>query len=80
MSGLCVKVVLYARVIKKNKRVFSSNGGVFSVCGLCHSALQSFKCVWSVDTRVHTLSSLFVFTTLGTAVLSPLHSGVVVDS
>ena len=35
------------------------------------SALQSFKCVcvWSMDTRAYTQSSLSVFTTLGTAVL-----------
>ena len=40
----------------------------------------SNMCVWSVDTRVHTryINSLSVFTTLGTAVLFSLHSGVVV--
>ena len=37
-------------------------------------------CVWSVDTHcVHIQSSLSVFTKLGTAVLSSLHSGVVVQ-
>ena len=36
-------------------------------------------CVWGVDTRcMHTQTSLSVFAMLGTAVLSLLHSGVVV--
>ena len=35
----------YARVSKKIFRVFSSNRGVFSVCGVGHSALQSLKSV-----------------------------------
>ena len=59
-----------------HKKNLSSNEGVFSVCGFCHSALQFFKCVWwSVDT----CASLSVLTTLGTAVLSSLQSSVVVD-
>ena len=50
----CVALALmwklsYARVLYKNKSfpVFSSDGGVFSVCEFSHSrlALQSFKCV-----------------------------------
>ena len=57
---------------------FSNNGSAFSVCRFCHSALQSFKCVCEAWTRVHTQSSLSIFTTLGTAILSSLHSGVVV--
>ena len=60
----------YARVFW----LFSSNGVVFSVCGFSHSSLQ--MCVWSVDT-CHKAHALSIFTTLGTAVLSSLHSGVV---
>ena len=37
------------------------------------AVLQMCVCVWSVDTHVYTQSSLSVFTTLGTAVLSSLH-------
>ena len=48
----------------------------FSVCRFCHSNV----CVWSVDTRVYTQSTLFILTTLSTAVLSSLHSGGVVHS
>ena len=55
MLGFCTTI--------KKFQVYS-NGGVFSVSGFCYSALQSFKCmcVWSVDTRVHTQSSLSVLT------------------
>ena len=52
------------------------------VCLHGHSPLQSFKCacVGGMDTHcVHIQSSLSVFTKLGTAVLSSLHSGVVVQ-
>ena len=46
------------------------------VWSLSFAVLQVW--VWCVDTYcVHTQNSLFVFTTLGTAVLSSLHSGVV---
>ena len=46
------------------------------VWSLSFAVLQ--MCVWSVDTHcVHTQNSLSVFTTLGTAVLSSLHSDVV---
>ena len=77
--ALLWKLLSYARVFHKNFWVFSSNGGVFSVCGFSYLALQSFKLrVWSVDTSVHTQSSLSDFTTLSTVVLSSLHSGVVV--
>ena len=54
--------------------------GVFSVCVFGHSALQPFKCVCvERGHSVHTQSSLSIFTTLGTAVLSSLHSGVVLS-
>ena len=68
-------------VMKKKIPRFSQVIGVYSVfVGFCHSALQSNVCVWSVDTRVYTQRSLSVFTMLiGTAVLSSLYSGVVVD-
>ena len=61
----------YARVFW----LFSSNGVVFSVCGFGHFAVLQM-CVWSVDT-CHKAHALSIFTTLGTAVLSSLHSGVV---
>ena len=41
--------------VKKKTSRFCQVMDVFSVCGFCHSALQSFKCVcvcvWSMDTR-----------------------------
>ena len=37
------------------------------------AVFQMCVCVWSVDTRVYTQSSLSIFTTLGTAVLSSPH-------
>ena len=47
--GFAVNVIVLCWEVarKKNNQleVFSSNGGVFSVCGFCHLALQSFKCV-----------------------------------
>ena len=43
-----------------------------------HSAVLQM-CMWGVNTHVHTQSSLSTFTTLGTAVLSSLHSGVVLS-
>ena len=53
----------------------------WTVCGVCHSALQSFKCVCVEcgHTCVYTKLT-FHLHTLGTAVLSSLHSGVVVHS
>ena len=79
--GFALKVVLCWGVAKKKGRVFSSNGGVFIVCGFCHSALQSFKfvrvCVCGVWTHcVYTQSSLSIFTMFNTPVRSSLHSGV----
>ena len=45
----------YARKKKKKALGFSSNGGVFSVCGLIlplsFAVLQMCVCVWSVDTH-----------------------------
>ena len=47
------------------------------VSTLSFTVLQMCVCVWSVDTQcVHTQSSLFIFTMLGRAVMSSLHSGV----
>ena len=72
MLGFCTTI--------KKFQVYS-NGGVFSVSGFCYSALQSFKCV-CVE-RGHTCAYTkltFCLTTLGTAVLSSLHSGVFVHS
>ena len=76
---------------KKLVPVFSSNGVVFSICWFAWSlsfawyvtqlCSPSNLCVWGVDTCcVDTQSSLSVFTMLGTAFLSSLHSGVVVVS
>ena len=70
----------YCETEKKKIPGFLKYSGVCSVhvCGFCHSTLQSFKCVcvcvcvWSVDTHVHTQSSLSIFTMLGTTVLSLL--------
>ena len=83
MLALVRKLLCYSKVLqKKTTGDFSSNGSVFSVCGFGHSALQSFKCmcVETVDKCVHTQSLLSAFTTHSTAVLSSLHSGVVVLS
>ena len=68
MLGFCTKIF-------KTFQVFSSKG-VYSVF-VGFAILQMCVCVWSVDTRcVHTQSSLSIITTLNTAVLSSLHSGV----
>ena len=40
----------------------------------CVCKRPSDVCVWSMDTRVHTHSSLSIFTTLSTAVLSSLYT------
>ena len=63
---------------KKSTSRFSQVMGVYSVFVGFVSQLCSFylNCVWSVDTRGYTQSSLPIFTTLGTAVLSSLYSGV----
>ena len=60
--------------------VFSSNEGV--PCGFCHTALQSFKCVCGAWTYVciHKAHFLSSPRSAVTAVLSSLHSGVVVHS
>ena len=55
MLGFCTRK-------KTNFWVFSSSWGVFSVCGFCDSAFQSFKCVCGALTHVcihkaHFLSS-----------------------
>ena len=59
-------------------QVFSSNEGIFIVYAwFCHSALQSFKCVYVCGVWTHcvcTQSSLSVFTMLDTSVRSSLHS------
>ena len=61
---------------KKNSRFSQVFGGVFSAClwvlSLNFAVLQMCVCVWSVDTHVHTQSSLSIFPTLGTTVLSLL--------
>ena len=58
---------------------FLEQWGCIQCCGsVGHLALQSFKCVWAWDTLCAYVNSLSVFTVLGTAVLSSLHSGVVV--
>ena len=77
--GLCVKLS-YARVLPKKFWVFSSNEGV--PCGFCHTALQSFKCVCGAWTYVciHKAHFLSSPRSAVTAVLSSLHSGVVVHS
>ena len=78
--GFAVNVIVLCWEVarKKNNQleVFSSNGGVFSVCGFCHLALQSFKCVCAecghilcaytkLTFRLHyTLHSCSVFTAL----------------
>ena len=84
MLGLCVIVSLHDK--EKNSR-FSQVMGVYSVfvgfvtqlCSPSNVCVCVCVCVWSMDTHcVHTQSSLSIFTTLETAVLSSLHSGVVV--
>ena len=55
-ESCCLMLLVYQ---KKKLKVFSSNGGVFTVCGFCHFALglvtllrsPSNACVWSVDTH-----------------------------
>ena len=54
------KLLSHARVLYKNKIKTSgfsqsqvANGGVFSACGFCHTALQSFKCVCVCVERWH---------------------------
>ena len=68
--GFCTK-------IKTNFWVFSSNGGVFSVCGFGHSALQSFKCVWSVDMCAYIKLTFRLHQ--ARHIPSSLHSGVVLS-
>ena len=59
--GFAVKVFVLCWGFKTNKNFSFSNGGVFIVCGFCHSALQFLKCAheWSVDTHcVHAYAKL----------------------
>ena len=71
-------------ICKKKTFEFSQLMGVYSVfagCMVTQLCSLSNVCVGGVDTRcVDTQSLLSVFTMLGTAVLSSLHSGVVVLS
>ena len=76
VSSSCVWKLPYARICTIIKKV-SQVMGMYSVLvafvtQLC-SPSNVCVCVWSVDTRVYTQSSLSVFTMLGTAVLSSPH-------
>ena len=83
VSGVCFREGLRLLVLIEERWDIS---GVFSVCGFCHSALQAFKSVcgaWTCIVCMHKLQKGYgyetiVFTMLGTAVRSSLHSGVVV--
>ena len=83
---VCVWKLFYARVLhdntKQSMQVFSSNGGVLVfVAFVTQLCSPSNMCgVWRVDTHLYTQSSLSIFTMLGTAVLSSMHSGMVVHS
>ena len=62
MLGFCIK-------IKETSEFFQVMGVCSMFVGFVTELCSpSDVCVWSVDTRVHTQSSLSVFTTLGTAV------------
>ena len=80
--GLCVEVVLSARVLHNNKNFrVSQVMGVYSVLVGFVTPLQSFKCVWSV-THVCTHKAHFLSSPCLVQMFCPhlIHSGVVVHS